>query len=107
PPLFFFSPPPRHTPLLWRGGGALMFKRHTINVAYMIHDTIALAIPIKHVHPAGKCNRAMSSILKKHRTTSTNPEDAEMEAELMDEIDEIDDAPTDSRWDKLKDLNLD
>lgn len=78
-----------------------------INVAYMIHDTIALAIPIKHVHPAGKCNRAMSSILKKHRTTSTNPEDAEMEAELMDEIDEIDDAPTDSRWDKLKDLNLD
>lgn len=39
-----------------------------LNVAYMIYDTVSLAIPIKHVHPLGKCNRAMSSLLKKHRT---------------------------------------
>lgn len=35
-----------------------------LNVAYMIFDTVSLAIPIKHVHPMGKCNRAMSSLLK-------------------------------------------
>lgn len=74
-----------------------------INVSYMIHDTIALAIPIKHVHPAGKCNRAMSSILKKHRAAG---EDEELEEELMEEIDEMDSTPADSRWDKLKDLDL-
>lgn len=82
------------------------FSDADINVSYMIHDTIALSIPIKHVHPAGKCNRAMSSILKKHRTTSSNPEDAEIEDELMDEMDSMDSTPTDSRWDKLKDLDL-
>ncbi len=82
------------------------FSDADINVAYMIHDTIALAIPIKHVHPLGKCNRAMSSILKKHRASSTNPEDAEIEDELMEGIDDMDTPATDSRWDKLKDLNI-
>ncbi|MDE6526829.1 MAG: DUF177 domain-containing protein, partial [Muribaculaceae bacterium] len=37
-----------------------------LNVAYMIYDTVVLAIPIKHVHPLGKCNRQMSAMLKKH-----------------------------------------
>ena len=27
-----------------------------LNIAYMIYDTVALTIPIKHVHPLGKCN---------------------------------------------------
>lgn len=35
-----------------------------LNVAYMIYDTVVLAIPIKHVHPLGKCNRQMSAMLK-------------------------------------------
>ncbi len=81
-----------------------------LNVAYMIHDTIVLAIPIKHVHPMGKCNRSMSAILKKHRATSANPEDAELENELIDEMDDMDmsaPAPVDNRWDKLKDFNPD
>lgn len=77
-----------------------------LNVAYMMHDTIALGIPIKHVHPLGKCNRAMSSLLKKHRAAATD-EDAELEESLIDEIDTINDAPADSRWDKLKDFNPD
>lgn len=82
-----------------------------INVAYMIHDTIALAIPIKHVHPAGKCNRAMSSLLSKHRASAIDgDDDADFDIDFID--DDADDtgrsdAPTDSRWDKLKDLNLD
>lgn len=78
-----------------------------LNVAYMMHDTIALAIPIKHVHPLGKCNRAMSSLLKKHRAgLSNDPDEADLENDLIDEIDNIDsDTSTDSRWDKLKDFN--
>lgn len=81
-----------------------------LNVAYMIHDTITLAIPIKHVHPMGKCNRAMSAILKKHRSTSTDPDEADLENSLMDEMDQMDtddsaSSATDSRWDKLKGFN--
>lgn len=81
----------------------------SLNVAYMIYDTVALAIPIKHVHPLGKCNRAMSSLLRKHRASTDDP-DAEMEETLIDEIDQIDttetkdDAPVDPRWNELKKL---
>ena len=78
-----------------------------LNVAYMIYDTVSLAIPIKHVHPLGKCNRAMSAILKKHRATSPDDEDAALENELIDEMDSMeanDVQPSDPRWDKLKDL---
>lgn len=75
----------------------------SLNVAYMIYDTVALAIPVKHVHPMGKCNRQMSALLRKHRAKSTD-EDAALEEELMDQIDCVDDAPTDPRWDALKGL---
>lgn len=84
-----------------------------LNVAYMIFDTISLAIPIKHVHPLGKCNRAMSSLLKKHRTHVPGDSDSELEDELIDEMEtgDIQDdqssaasAPTDPRWDALKNL---
>lgn len=78
-----------------------------LNVAYMLYDTVALAIPIKHVHPLGKCNRQMSALLKKHRA-NPDSEDAELENELIDEIDNIEqDRATDPRWDALKGLASD
>lgn len=81
---------------------------NTLNVAYMLYDTVELAIPIKHVHPLGKCNRQMSALLKKHRATAGD-EDAELENELIDEIDTLpdsgDEAPTDPRWDALRKLS--
>ena len=82
-----------------------------LNVAYMIYDTVVLAIPIKHVHPMGKCNRQMSAMLKKHRATAEG-DDAELESELIDEIDTLDEAPeqvpaSDPRWDALKKLTSD
>lgn len=64
-----------------------------LNVAYMINDTVTLAIPIKHVHAKGKCNSAMSEILKKHRA-----EGGELDAESGGE------PPIDPRWDALKKL---
>lgn len=83
-----------------------------LNVSYMIYDTVSLAIPIKHVHPAGQCNRAMSALLKKHHAGT--PVDPEAE-ELINEIDQMeddatapqggdDDCPADPRWDALKKL---
>lgn len=80
-----------------------------LNVAYMIFDTVSLAIPIKHVHPMGKCNRAMSSLLKKHRATDASDPDAELEDQLIDEMDSMtdtsaDQSATDPRWDALKGL---
>jgi uncharacterized metal-binding protein YceD (DUF177 family) len=81
-----------------------------LNVAYMIYDTVALAIPIKHVHPAGQCNRAMSAILNKHRA-HTSDEDSELVNELIDEMEssdimKSDEVPTDPRWAALKDLKV-
>lgn len=80
----------------------------SLNVAYMIYDTVVLAIPMKHVHPLGKCNRAMSAVLRKHRATGGDPEENALEEELLEGIDDEpsgdDSAPTDPRWDGLKKL---
>ena len=81
----------------------------TLNVSYMINDTVSLAIPLKHVHPLGKCNRAMSALLRKHRAV-TDDEDAELAETLIGEMEAMPDepeesAPTDPRWDKLKNLS--
>lgn len=85
-----------------------------LNVAYMIFDTISLTVPIKHVHPQGKCNRAMSSLLKKHRSFVADDPDADLDDEFIDDIEEDgnsnesasrdNETPTDPRWDALKNL---
>ena len=36
------------------------------NVAHIIYDTVALTIPIMHVHPDGQCNEEMCSLLEEH-----------------------------------------
>lgn len=87
------------------------YSDNTLNVAYMLYDTVVLAIPLKHVHPLGKCNRQMSALLKNHRVHASG-EDAELENELLDEIDQVEtmddggEAATDPRWDALKGLNI-
>lgn len=75
-----------------------------LNVAYMLYDTVVLAIPIKHVHPMGKCNRAMSALLRKHRAGSG--EDDPMAESMLEGLDEADGGSeaTDPRWDALKGL---
>lgn len=89
----------------------LPFSDNYLNVAYMIYDTVALTIPMKHVHPLGKCNRQMSAVLKKHR--AVDAEDADLTERLIDEMDSMDaasdaaDAPADPRWEGLKNFNPD
>ncbi|MDE5635403.1 MAG: DUF177 domain-containing protein [Muribaculaceae bacterium] len=51
-----------------------------LNVAYMLYDTIALTIPMRHVHPQGKCKRAMAAALSKHKVGG------EEEEEDIDEV---------------------
>lgn len=81
----------------------------TLNVAYMLYDTVALTVPMKHVHPAGQCNKAMSSIYGRHRVHSADESDDEPED--MDfgtcDGDRASGTDTDPRWDALKNFNED
>lgn len=75
-----------------------------LDVAWRIYEFIALAIPIKHVHAPGKCNRAMIDALNEHLATRSGDEDDDYEndSEATDEAE--DDAPVDPRWADLKKL---
>lgn len=77
-----------------------------LNVAYMLYDTVALTIPIKHVHAPGQCNKDMSAMLHRHKVRSTD--DSALEETLIEEMDSMTDdsdpAPSDPRWDALKGL---
>ena len=77
-----------------------------INVAWFLYEFIALAIPMKHVHAPGKCNKAMSSKLKKHTTRSSDDADGDYEEDEVEDdiIDEDVSSATDPRWDGLKGL---
>ena len=80
-----------------------------INVAWIMFEFIALAIPMKHVHAPGKCNKAMSGKLNKYlRTTADDEEPEEMvetdESDATDVVDEGEDKPIDPRWNELKKL---
>lgn len=80
-----------------------------LNVAYMLYDTVALTIPLKHVHPVGKCNKKMSSVLKKHAVDDEEGGEATYgeygDDENENENNNNDDDSTDPRWDALKQLN--
>lgn len=78
-----------------------------INLAWFLYEFIALSIPVKHVHPPGKCNKLMSTKLKKHMVKSSDDEeDNEGEFGEADEsFVETDNEQTDPRWDDLKQIN--
>lgn len=80
-----------------------------INLAWFLYEFIALAVPMKHVHAPGKCNKAMSSKLKKHAARSAGEDDDEdFDNEMADDTLPLDDeagaGPSDPRWDALKGL---
>ncbi len=76
-----------------------------INVAWFMYEFIALAIPMKHVHPVGKCNKSMTGKLNKHIRTSSDEEDefaSEEDDGLSGGGEESDDSQVDPRWNELK-----
>jgi len=79
-----------------------------INLAWFLYEFIALAIPIKHIHAPGKCNKQMTSKLKKHSSKSKDDDQA-FDADDADDIiitddDADDDERSDPRWDTLRGL---
>jgi uncharacterized metal-binding protein YceD (DUF177 family) len=77
-----------------------------LNVAWYMFEFVALAIPMKHVHPPGKCNKAMSGKLRKHLRTTPDEEGEEgfdEEPALTDIAGEVN-APIDPRWNDLQSL---
>ena len=78
-----------------------------INLAWFIYEFIVLAIPIKHVHAPGKCNKAMTSKLKKHSPKDSGDDDDFDSVGADEDIiisDEEDKGSMDPRWDALKGL---
>ena len=69
-----------------------------VNVAWFIYEFIALALPIKHVHAPGKCNKGMMDVLNQHLSVEASEEGEEYEGdgEVQGE------GSTDPRWDELK-----
>ena len=77
-----------------------------INVAWFMYEFIALAIPMKHVHAPGKCNKAVSSKLHKHLRTKADEDDAEDEIFIEGEDalpgGDVEETQIDPRWNELK-----
>ncbi len=77
-----------------------------INIAWFMYEFIALAIPMKHVHPFGKCNKAMSGKLSKHLRTNSDDDEIFVSDEYGEPAGDADsdmkDDSTDPRWDELK-----
>ena len=63
-----------------------------LDVAWFVYESIALSIPLRHVHAPGKCNPAMMNVLKEHSAARSGDEDGEK--------------AVDSRWAALKDLKI-
>ncbi len=70
-----------------------------INVAWLIYEFAALAIPIQHVHPDGECNPEMMNILKQHEGHIPEDTDSGKAGETSAAGEE-----TDPRWNGLKNL---
>lgn len=74
-----------------------------INIAWFLYEFVTLDVPMKHVHPAGTCNKAMTAKYNKHRAISKEEDD-----DLLDDDDVIEDTDrditNDPRWDALKSI---
>ena len=82
-------------------------SEYYMNIAYIVYDTVALTIPLKHVHPAGKCNKGMTQYLKKHIASQLDDDsdDGYYDEEEGGSDSEIDNNnQIDPRWEALKKL---
>ena len=62
-------------------------KDALLDTAWPIYETIALAVPIQHVHQPGDCNDAMMRMLNEHSAARSSDADASK--------------PIDPRWEAL------
>lgn len=80
-----------------------------INVSWFLYEFIELAIPIKHVHPFGRCNSGMASKLSEHLVDSESFEDDvdSFSNSIGSMKNDSDEATIDPRWEALKKLKKD
>ena len=77
-----------------------------VNIAWFLYEFVVLAIPIKHVHAPGKCNKQMTAKLKKHTAKPADDNDSlDMEDDEVVTDEEME-SSSDPRWDSLKDLEI-
>lgn len=78
-------------------------EQGVINVSWFMYEFVELAIPIKHVHPFGQCNRGMASKLSEHLVSSDSFEDDDDSFTGADTVDPDaeSDGPVDPRWSAL------
>ena len=50
-----------------------------LDLAWSVYETIALAVPIQHVHQPGDCNDAMMRVLTEHSAARSSDADAKKE----------------------------
>lgn len=65
-----------------------------LNVAWLLYEMIALAIPIQHKHREGECEKTMEKCLQACLVDETDTSERKNE----------DKATTDPRWDRLKSI---
>lgn len=80
-----------------------------INIAWFLYEFVVLNIPIKCVHEPGKCNKMMSTKLRKHRAVSKDDDDDS--SDIADDTGDFADEEEiteniDPRWEGLKGLNI-
>ena len=75
-----------------------------INISWFLYEFITLAIPIKHVHPYGLCNKNMSKKLREHLAVDADDAENGFEGEEDDFEESNEEVKTDPRWDALKNL---
>ena len=63
-----------------------------LDLTWIIYESVALAIPIRHVHAPGKCNTAMTEVLEELSADRSSDEES--------------DQAIDPRWEKLKSINI-
>jgi uncharacterized metal-binding protein YceD (DUF177 family) len=69
----------------------------TINLAWFLYEFIALAIPLKHIHAPGKCNKQMSAKLKKYSVKSDDDDSFDIDDNIVvTDEDPIDDEQMES-----------
>jgi uncharacterized metal-binding protein YceD (DUF177 family) len=74
-----------------------------INLAWFLYEFVVLAIPIKHVHAPGKCNKQMTAKLKKHSSKSEDDDEVfDMDENIIITDEEPAEENVDPRWNALK-----
>ncbi len=76
----------------------------TLNVAWFMYEFVALAIPMKHAHAPGQCNRDMNSRLHKYLRVSEDELGMDEMGDSSDFVQEEEEVekPVDPRWSELK-----